>query len=308
VHPQIYCLNASSGDIVWNVSDIIIWASPALAYDNLYIGGLKFIIDENGNRVPGPTKFYCFDALTGEQKWNNSCFPWYSTPAVFDDKIVVSHYPGEIMCFDAFNGDLLWNYSTNCSIYCSPSIADNKVFVAIGAGEFGCLNLSTGKLIWKFDTFRVNFFDSSPAIADGRVFTGTFKGFVYAFGEPNKQPNDPIVSGETNGKTGNEYVYTFLANDSDGYELWYFIDWGDDTDTGWIGPYSSGEEIKLKYKWSEEGNYMIKAKVRDIYNYESNWGTLEVYIPRNKPTNFNFLSWFLERFPLLERLLTFLLL
>jgi len=44
---------------------------------------------------------------------------------------------------------------------------------------------------------------------------------------------------------------------------------------------------------------MIKAKAEDIYGLESDWGTLEVTMPKSKTIHFNFnlLSRLFERFP-----------
>jgi hypothetical protein len=64
-----------------------------------------------------------------------------------------------------------------------------------------------------------------------------------------------------------------------------FIDWGDGTDSGWIGPYNSGEEVTKSHKWSEQGNYTIKAKAKDVFDEESDWGYLEVTMPKNKIIN-----------------------
>jgi len=86
----------------------------------------------------------------------------------------------------------------------------------------------------------------------------------------------------------------------------YFIVWGDNTSTEWIGPYPSREIITLNHSWLEKGNYSIRVKAKDIYGAESEWSTLEVSMPKNKAVNSPFLQ-FLENhpnlFPLLRQLL-----
>jgi hypothetical protein len=91
-------------------------------------------------------------------------------------------------------------------------------------------------------------------------------------------PFAPSIIGPTQGKAGEEYEYTFRSIDPNGDNIFYYISWGDGTDTGWIGPYTSGESITLSHTWSK-GEYKISAKAKDIYGAESPWATLEVTMP-----------------------------
>ena len=118
------------------------------------------------------------------------------------------------------------------------------------------------------------------------------------YGRDNSPPNAPSITGETNGKAGTEYEYTFNATDPDGDDVKYFIDWGDNN-TEWTGYNPSGTEVKVKHTWGEKGDYTITSKAKDIYDAEGPEGTLEVTMPKNKAFNFNFplLNWLFERFP-----------
>jgi len=116
----------------------------------------------------------------------------------------------------------------------------------------------------------------------------------------NQAPDAPTITGETNGEFGVEYEYTFNATDPEGDNVSYWIEWfEDDPSAKWEGPYASGEEITFNHIWYEKGKYTIRAKVKDIWGYESGWGTLEVTMPKNKPFTFNYplLNWLFERFP-----------
>lgn len=95
----------------------------------------------------------------------------------------------------------------------------------------------------------------------------------------NNPSNTPSISGPTNGKAGKKYEYTFVTTDPEEDALYYYIDWGDETNTGWIGLYSSGEEVKLKHSWGEKRDYTIKAKSKDIFDEESDWAYLEISMP-----------------------------
>ena len=97
----------------------------------------------------------------------------------------------------------------------------------------------------------------------------------------NKPPKKPTINGETNGKTGVEYEYSFTSIDPEGDDVYYCIQWGDDLSEICIGPFQSGTEQKAKHTWTEKGTYTIKVKARDINEAESDWSTLTVSMPKN---------------------------
>lgn len=98
--------------------------------------------------------------------------------------------------------------------------------------------------------------------------------------ESNNPPNKPSISGPTSGKAGTPYDYTFAATDPDNDE-WvnYYIDWGDNSNSGWVGPYIPGQDVTKSHTWAEQGTYVIKAKAKDNYGGESEWGTKSVTMP-----------------------------
>jgi outer membrane protein assembly factor BamB len=121
--------------------------------------------------------------------------------------------------------------------------------------------------------------------------------------ESNDPPDKPDVTGPTSGKAGTSYDYTFTTTDPDGSVIWYFIDWGDNTDTGWLGPYDSGTTIIRSHTWSAKGIYNIRCKAKDPYGAESEWGELEVTMPKSQQATYSLFLRFLGQFPLLEKLL-----
>ena len=101
-----------------------------------------------------------------------------------------------------------------------------------------------------------------------------------------------------------EYDYTFLSTDVNGDNVSYYIDWGDDTISDWVGPFESGQEIIQSHTWDEQGDYTIRCKARDIYEDESEWGYLEVTMPMNQPAmGYHMLERLSGWFPLLYRIL-----
>jgi hypothetical protein len=100
--------------------------------------------------------------------------------------------------------------------------------------------------------------------------------------ESNDPPNKPLIYGESKGKIGQSYNYTFGSIDSEGAVIWYFIEWGDGSDTGWIGPFTSGKNIIKSHSWTEKDNYTIRCKVKDPYNDESEWEELKITMSKNQ--------------------------
>jgi hypothetical protein len=72
--------------------------------------------------------------------------------------------------------------------------------------------------------------------------------------------------------------------DPDGDKIFCIFDWGDNTDSGWLGPYDSGDTICTPHIWEEHGEYLIRFKLKDSRGYESIWSYPTVItIIENKP-------------------------
>lgn len=125
------------------------------------------------------------------------------------------------------------------------------------------------------------------------------------YGFNNNPPNKPTINGNIKGVLDTEYQYTFISTDPEEDEISYYIDWGDNTYTGWTRTLVSGEYYKSSHNWSEKGSYTIKAKAKDIYGGESDWATLEISMTKTHfknqilPQIINVL----EHFPFFEKIL-----
>jgi hypothetical protein len=99
-------------------------------------------------------------------------------------------------------------------------------------------------------------------------------------------PIKPVITnGATNGKIGEEYTYSALTTDPQNDEIYYLWGWGDNTDSGWTGPYESGIECEISNSWEKRGNYNIKVKAKDGDGHESEWSDpLSVSMPKYKQT------------------------
>ena len=101
----------------------------------------------------------------------------------------------------------------------------------------------------------------------------------------NNPPNKPEINGPSSGKAGTEYEYGFTSNDPESDDVYYCIQWGDDSGEICLGPFPSGIEQNAQHTWIGEGSYTVKIKARDINDAESNWVILEVSMPKYKSIN-----------------------
>ena len=101
---------------------------------------------------------------------------------------------------------------------------------------------------------------------------GNYDAWVIKVVPANRPPSTPnIPQGETNVTPLKKYTYTTVSADPDGDEIYYMFDWGDGTTSGWLGPYKSGETVKVSHIWTKSGVYEIKVKAKDSNDVESGW-------------------------------------
>ena len=118
----------------------------------------------------------------------------------------------------------------------------------------------------------------------------------------NQPPNKPRLTGPSSGKTGTSYTYTAESTDDDGDNLYYLFDWGDSTQSGWIGPFSSGQSVGESHIWTSQGAFNVKVKTKDVHGAESIWSDpIPISIPKYR--SLPVFQFILEYFPFLSSIL-----
>ena len=129
---------------------------------------------------------------------------FYSSPAVMGNRVYactaekkVFTDRGAVVCVDADTGGLVWRYSPGDfrATYSSPSVT--KDYVVTGEGlhftkdaRVTCLKADTGERVWELRTH--SHVESSPAIADGKVYIGAGDDGMYCIAlapGPGGKPN-----------------------------------------------------------------------------------------------------------------------
>jgi hypothetical protein len=95
----------------------------------------------------------------------------------------------------------------------------------------------------------------------------------------NDPPDAPTITGPGEGKPGIIYLFVVQTTDPNDDTVSYFIDWGDNTTSDWIGPYVSGAQATITHSWSEQGTFTVKVKAKDQPGDESDWGILQIVMP-----------------------------
>jgi len=101
--------------------------------------------------------------------------------------------------------------------------------------------------------------------------TDTFTIVCTKHNSPPQTPEKP--AGETEGYYGTLYNYSTLSYDEEGDHLYYQIDWGDSSESLWLGPYNHNETMTFNHLWTKPGYYSIKMKAKDGSGAESEWST-----------------------------------
>jgi len=95
-------------------------------------------------------------------------------------------------------------------------------------------------------------------------------GSAYVLINTNNPPNAPSTPSGTSSVTPDtSYTYSTSATDPDGDQVFYKFSWGDGTDSGWVGPYSSDETGSASHSWSSVGTYHVSATTKDSNGEES---------------------------------------
>lgn len=199
---NIYALNANNGNLIWKkyLNAEVIHSSPA------YSNGMVFVGTEGSQRSNAmPSHLYALDAETGKELWRfkldyiqGKLNLIHATPAIADDVAYVGAENGYFYALNEKDGSLIWKQKIASGsgeligVSSAAAVGYGKVFIGAYEGKFLALDQKDGKIAWEYSFGKANA-DSSPVLADGKVYFGV-------------------------GEGGNEYFYGFNADN--GEVLW----------------------------------------------------------------------------------------
>jgi hypothetical protein len=279
------CSNGSFNDGLWHHAEIYFNGISANPTITLYIDGVW------NNSV---TKWLCGVSYNDFAKTRIGMHAYYSTDyfnGYIDDFKIIKYEGGNEQVPPIIDGpisgkpgieydftfltndpeeDKIWLYidweDDDPDEWIGPYNSSEEIIVSHKWNDAGEYNITArSKDIWHFSIW------SDPYL----VIIG------------NQAPEPPEINGPLSGEIGETLIYSVIAEDIEGDELYYTINWGDGNITDWFGPFEYGEEAIVNHTWYSKGDFKIKAKARDILTVGDWSDPFNVRIadyPPDKPT------------------------
>jgi outer membrane protein assembly factor BamB len=175
----LVALKIGNGRRVWSATPWGMWGGPAYADGTIFIGSERSVVE-------------AYDATTGDRRWSTKLGSRVrSTPSVVDATVFVGTDAGAVAALDATTGAVRWRTpiapdDANALVRSSPAVADGMVFVSTAEtapmnGAAIALDAATGDIVWRYPL--ADYATSSPAIANGVLYVGSYDTRLYAIDE-----------------------------------------------------------------------------------------------------------------------------
>ena len=160
---NVYAINASNGDVIWNKTVRQCDASPCIDGGAIYVGEC---CGPYGEPTPFP-RAMALNKTTGKEIWhfiepNN--FTWVGSPLVHSDYVYYTTLGSGVYALNKTNGNPIWHQDIG-DIVCSIAYHNDVVFVSAHdpPGQYA-FNATTGDEIWH-KNYGASW-DSSPIVYD----------------------------------------------------------------------------------------------------------------------------------------------
>ena len=274
---DLYCYEATPDGVDDGIDD-----PPGAEYDIIWIydgasNGRAPLVNNGFVYASFGDTVYCFHGEDGVQEWNAPLDSTTKDLAIANGFVYVTSNGEYAYCLNATTGTIEWETLINDDndYLGSPAVAGNIVVVGAKGGHVYCLDATTGDILWEHfqsDSYAP-VLTTPAAIYEGWIYI--LSGELYCFGGSTHYPDTPEeLEGPDRGREGVKYWFsTDNVDDLDGNDLYYMFDWGDGEDSGWIGPYEAGEDVEVHswHRWEQPGDYVVKVKVKDEFDYETEW-------------------------------------
>lgn len=192
VDGHVHALDARTGEELWRFrAGTAVDASPAVRAGTLYV------TDRAGT-------LYALDAATGSPRWTvetgpELALPWgfesgdlyTSSPVLAGGRVYFGSGDGHVYAVDAATGAVAWSAETGGRVRSTPAVHDGRVYVGSADGVVYAFDAADGSAVWRHETegagldsgafgYDRRTIQSSPAVADGRLFVGARDGRLYA--------------------------------------------------------------------------------------------------------------------------------
>lgn len=284
---NLYVFNGEDGSLAWEYDSSSYIGAPTSLGD-LNNDGFYEIVCASGNtlRVLSHTGQLLWSVPTGGDLFRGAALSDIDGDGILD--VVFGSYDGILRAVRGDDGQVLWTYDVQdhygltFQMDHAPVIADFNndgrldVFIVGGFGEYPPENnhgrayaltagdgSGPGWPMFRYECRRSGCFSVSS----------------------NQPPSVGNLTGPIYGRPGVNYTFCLQFSDLEGDMVYVMWDWGDGSQSGWSGPYASGEIVCATHVWANEGWYSIRVKLRDDAGAEGEWSDpLLVCIDGTAPT------------------------
>ena len=220
---NVYAVNASNGDVIWNRTVRQCDTSPCIDGDVIYVGECS---GPQGEPTPLP-RALALNRTTGEVIWHfiePNDYTWVGSPVVNGDYVYFTTLGSGVYALNRTNGNSIWHRSDIGEVVCSVAYHDGAIFVSAydPPGQYA-LNATTGEDVWH----RVygESWDSSPIVYEGVIVQVAFNSTMRVWSTYilNESTGELMRKFEGKGSTATPLVYNgriFIP--SNDWKVWAF--------------------------------------------------------------------------------------
>jgi len=210
---NIYCFNAADGVEVWkyetgsyvngtpavgmlagqqvavaggcdaklHVVDLVTGKGLRTIETSAYVAASVAVVDGHAYVGHYGNEVIAADLAAGTTTWTykDRNFPFFSSPAVTAEVVLLGGRDRRIHCLERASGKVRWVVPARGNVDGSPLIGGNRALIGSDDGSLYLLDLADGKERWSFELGDK--LSGAPAFADGRVLVGGDSGNLYAF-------------------------------------------------------------------------------------------------------------------------------
>ncbi|HIH39838.1 TPA: PQQ-binding-like beta-propeller repeat protein [Candidatus Woesearchaeota archaeon] len=194
---KIYALDSATGSLIWKkqLDAEVIHSSPSFDNNAIFVGTEG---SQKSNSLP--SYLYALNASDGSELWKfkidyltGKLNLVHSTPAILDSVVYFGAENGYFYALSSKDGNLIWKEiiasgsEELVGVSSAAALGYGKIFIGTYEGNFFALNQKDGKVVWEYNFGKSNA-DSSPVLADNKVYFGVGEGgdgYFYSFNANN---------------------------------------------------------------------------------------------------------------------------
>jgi outer membrane protein assembly factor BamB len=209
---NLHCIDAATGKAVWtHATDNYINGTPALlptgevlfggcdanihilqlgdgkerlqVESEAYIASSVAVADGIGYVGNYGNLVLAIDVKAGEVRWKfrDRNFPYFSSAAVTEDRVIIGGRDKRLHCIDRATGKGVWSFQARGEVDSSPVVCEDTIVVGSNDGRLYAIALADGAERWAYEIGAP--ITASPAASDGAIVVGAEDGTLVRIGK-----------------------------------------------------------------------------------------------------------------------------